>query len=130
MQDPASFKNLMLLVAMGGAAGSVVRFGIIKAMESLGWNQWPWATLTVNVIGCLLVGFLASWLIKTSPESPIRYFLITGYCGGFTTFSAFGLENAKMLSEGRIWEAFLYTSLSLIIGIGMVFVGMWVGRME
>lgn len=119
----------MALVALGGAAGSVMRFAIIKAMESFGWIQWPWATFTVNLIGCFLVGFLASWLIKMAPDSPIRYFLITGYCGGFTTFSAFGLENAKMLAEGRTWEAILYTTFSLVVGVGMVFIGMWVGKM-
>lgn len=129
MQEPATFKNLLLLVALGGAAGSVMRFAITKAMESLGWTQWPWATLTVNLLGCFLVGLLTTWLFKTDTDSPMRYLLLTGFCGGFTTFSAFGLENARMLSEGRIWEAFLYTAGSLIIGVGMVFVGMWVGRM-
>jgi CrcB protein len=129
MQEPGAFKNLLLLVALGGAVGSVMRFSLAKAMESLGWTQWPWATLTVNLLGCFLVGLLTTWLFKTDTDSPMRYLLLTCFCGGFTTFSAFGLENAQMLADGRIWEAFLYTSLSLIIGIGMVFVGMWVGRM-
>lgn len=115
-------------VALGGAGGAVVRFGISRMMEMYRFSGLPWATLTVNLVGCLLAGFLSVWLTRSNQEDAFRQLLVVGFCGGFTTFSAFGLENLKLINEGRMPEAIIYSLISLMVGIALVYLGAWFGR--
>lgn len=103
------------LVALGGAGGASCRFLIGKCLPP--GSGLPLATLAVNLLGCLLIGLLAHL------EDRWRLVLITGFLGGFTTYSAFGLESIKLLQE-RPLHAVLYLGLHLILGLGAVWLGL------
>ena len=109
--------NSFLLVAIGGGIGSVIRFSISLILRTAAAN-FPWPTLIVNIVGCLLIGLVS----KATPESwahsqALKLFLVTGILGGFTTFSAFGYETAELIKDGRITAASIYVILSVIGGI-------------
>lgn len=114
-----------MLVALGGALGSVARFklGEFLLLSYPGW-KFPLGTFVVNLLGCLTIGVLASLSERIdvlSQES--RLFLFTGILGGFTTFSAFGLETFGLLRRGEVLVALSYVGLSAVIGILAVYVG-------
>ena len=116
----------MALVAIGGGAGSVLRF-LAQKWISLGpLPKLPIGTMTVNVMGCLLIGLLFGWFSKNPATTPDwKLFLMTGLCGGFTTFSAFTLESMVLLESSR-WTSFLlYVSGSVILGILATGAGYW-----
>lgn len=110
----------LLLVAAGGALGSVLRY--LVAVAFLGWG-WPWGTLIVNVAGSFAMGVLAAFAL---PDS-WRLLLMTGVLGGFTTFSAFSLDTA-MLWERSPWEGAAYVGLTLVLGLSAFALGMWLAR--
>jgi CrcB protein len=117
------FKQL-LLIGMGGFVGSIARFLVSKLNTRVDWFSIPIGTLTVNVVGSLLIGFL----IGISEKSPIltvewRMFLMVGLCGGFTTFSSFTGENLVLLKNGQILPLLLYTALSIFLGFIAVYLG-------
>ena len=114
----------MLLIGLGGFVGSVARFLVSKLNTRVDWFSIPIGTLTVNVVGSLLIGFL----IGISEKSPIltvelRMFLMVGLCGGFTTFSSFSGENLMLLRNGQFLPLFLYTGLSILFGFTAVYLG-------
>jgi CrcB protein len=114
----------LLLIGAGGFIGSVARFLVSKLNTRVEWFSIPIGTLTVNVLGCLLIGFL----IGISEKSPIltlewRMFLMVGLCGGFTTFSSFSGENLVLLKNGQILPMLLYTGLSIFLGFIAVYLG-------
>lgn len=117
-----------LNVALGGAIGAVLRYQTGRWMTSWTGAQamtiFPWATLAVNAVGSLLMGLLAGWLLKTSPEGSeqLRLMLGVGVLGGFTTFSAFSLELAMLIERGQFTIALLYAVLSVSLGVtGLIF---------
>jgi CrcB protein len=113
-------KNI-LLVGLGGGIGSMLRYGSSLLM---GTKFFPYATLTVNILGSFIIGLVFAWSIKTEPLSlNWKLFLATGICGGFTTFSAFSLENMGLLQSGKIGLAALYIALSIVLGITACFLG-------
>jgi CrcB protein len=102
-----------LLVAAGGALGSVLRYGIsLLAAAQLGAG-FPWGTLAVNVIGSAGIGIAAGLGV----QGEARLLLVTGLLGGFTTFSAFSLETGLLLERGW-WLAAAYVAASLLLGLG------------
>ncbi len=108
----------LLLIAIGGAAGSVLRYTIQKA-----WNaSFPAGTLAVNIFGCFLIGLLWALANKGMDEQK-RLLLMTGFCGGFTTFSAFSLEGLTMITAGRWTAFFIYTICSVVCGLLATFIG-------
>ena len=114
----------LLLIGAGGFIGSVARFLVSKLNTRVEWFSIPIGTLTVNVLGSLLIGFL----IGISEKSPIltvewRMFLMVGLCGGFTTFSSFSGENLVLLKNGQILPMLLYTGLSIFLGFIAVYLG-------
>lgn len=114
----------LLLVGAGGFLGSVARFLVSRLNTRVEWFAIPIGTLTVNVVGSLLIGFL----IGISEKSPIltvewRMFLMVGLCGGFTTFSSFTGENLVMMKNGQILPLLLYTGLSIFLGFIAVYLG-------
>lgn len=122
--------NGFLLVALGGALGAGLRHGVgLAAVRHLPAG-WPWATGFVNGAGSLAMGLLAGWLaLKADGASQeMRLFLATGLLGGFTTFSAFSLEVVNMLRAGETVKAALYAALSVAIGVGALFIGLWMAR--
>ncbi len=115
-----SLAKAALLVAAGGAMGSVMRFLISVWIKTTG--GFPWPTLLVNILGCLIIGVIYGISGKYASEQ-MRLLLATGFCGGFTTFSAFGQENLELLQHQQYLLATLYTLCSLIGGIGAAWLG-------
>jgi CrcB protein len=121
-------KNL-ILVAIGGASGSVLRYLVHWIVSKKSISTFPYQTFIVNIIGCLLIGILVGYLAKNNSQNEtLKLLLITGFCGGFTTFSAFGLENINMIHNQNYQLAFLYTSLSLILGVLAVGLGIFISK--
>lgn len=116
--------KLILAVGSGGFAGSVLRFLVYKYFENPQATGWPWGTLAVNVAGSLLAGILFGISEKTNliPET-LSLFLLVGFCGGFTTFSAFALDNIKLFQDGAYTQNFLYITSTILLGILAIFVG-------
>jgi fluoride exporter len=113
-------KNI-LLVGLGGGIGSVFRYLVSLALPA---GNFPLATLAVNISGCLIIGIVFALSVKQEGLADTwKLFLATGICGGFTTFSAFSLENIGMLQSGKTGMAFLYIALSVVLGIAATFTG-------
>lgn len=115
----------VFLVGLGGFLGAISRYfvGTLIQNNSVKWS-FPIATLIVNLVGCLVIGFLAGYLeTKNLMTNNIKLFIFVGVLGGFTTFSAFGLETLNLFNKGLILQAFNYVSLSVIFGLGFVWIG-------
>ena len=110
-----------LLVALGGGIGSILRYGVSLMINA---KYFPWPTLVVNIIGSFIIGLILALSIK---EESFLYnwklFLATGVCGGFTTFSAFSLENMELLQSGKYFLAATYIVVSVVLGIAAAFLG-------
>ena len=115
----------LFVLFIGGGLGTVCRHAINVWMKSNTWSI-PVGTLLANIISSFLIGFFAAYFMKHSNDT-LRLLFITGYCGGFSTFSTFSLENYQLLQQGKWVELLLYISLSVIVCIFSVFVGMKVG---
>jgi CrcB protein len=112
-----------LYIMAGGAIGCALRFVVSGLFKSPGGN-FPAGTLTVNLAGSLLIGLLFGWLsVNGEIDEKMRLLLFTGFLGGFTTFSAFALENFQMLHEGHITASVFYILLSNVAGIALAFTG-------
>jgi fluoride exporter len=117
-----------LLAALGGALGAVARWLVVLALPRSS-GEWPWATLTVNLAGCFLIGVLLVVLELRSPDADrLRTFLGAGVLGGFTTFSAFAVEFADLLRAGRPVIAVGYVVASVLGGVLAVAAGAATGR--
>ena len=126
MTAQPSYLAASLSVAAGGAVGAWLRF---VAGRLIGANPFPYATLTVNVLGSLAMGLLAGWLARHGESGePWRLLLGVGVLGGFTTFSAFSLEIALMIERGAMAQAATYIALSLLGGVGGLFAGLVLAR--
>ena len=116
----------ILIVFLGGGLGSVLRYWVSDSIVR-GLTLKPfWATLVVNIIGCFLIG-VASGLIRQ--DSFAKYLFITGFCGGFTTFSTFSAENFQLWHNEQYLSLFLYVFLSILIGFLSVIGGIWIGKL-
>ena len=137
--NPPHFLAASLYVAIGGGVGAWLRFLTGRLWTALigpaAASAFPWATLTVNVLGSFAMGLLAGWLAQfgqsgaTMPGSSLgsdgwRLLLGVGVLGGFTTFSAFSLEIALMAERGALMQAALYITLSLVAGVVGLFAGL------
>lgn len=118
----------ILLVFIGGGIGSATRFGIGKLLKNTA-STFPIGTFCVNIIGCLLIGLLMGWGLKNQNINENQtLLLITGFCGGFTTFSAFAAENQFFLKNGEFTQFLTYTLASLILGILAVILGLFISK--
>lgn len=118
------FKAL-LIAGIGGGIGSSFRYLTSVLTQKYIQSLFPWATFLVNVIGCLLIGVLIGFFTKQQVENTeLKLLFITGFCGGFTTFSAFALENIKLFQGGNSLLALLCITLSVLLGILAVWGGM------
>ena len=115
-----------LAVFVGGGAGSVARFLLARWALHFG-ARGIWGTLAANVAACALLGYLATDVGRASDPLSARLLLATGFCGGFSTFSTFGLEVVTLLHEGRTALALGYAGLSLLLGVGTLAL-FWTGR--
>jgi CrcB protein len=121
-----------IAVAVGGALGSVARFWLTGAMTALTGPRFPWGTLLINVAGSFVIGLVASVTLtpaRISMHPDIRIFLMTGVCGGFTTFSAFSLQTLDLLQSGDAVPAFGYAVGSVVLCVVGTYCGWLLGRL-
>ena len=112
--------NSVVWVALGGAIGSVLRYVVAQWIGVREAPQFPWHTFSINIAGCLLIGVVWALVEKYNCVPALRFFLMTGILGGFTTFSSFGLETMQLIQSKAYLTAFSYVTLSNVIGIVMV----------
>ncbi|SFH79682.1 fluoride efflux transporter CrcB [Halpernia frigidisoli] len=112
----------IIYVFLGGGLGSVLRFLVSNYTEKLlNIKAFPLGTFTVNIIGCFLIGLLSAYFLKV--DNYLKFLLITGFCGGFTTFSTFSAENYSLWQNGNYYTLIFYILSSVIIGLFAVFAG-------
>lgn len=117
----------IIYIALGGALGSVLRY--LTSLTLSKYNAFPFGTFIANVLGCLLIGIFFGYFERNSNLSQdLKFFLITGLCGGFTTFSTFSNENIQLIHSNQVGLAFIYTVLSIIVGFGMTFLGLYLTK--
>ncbi len=120
----------LLWIAIGGALGTVARYGTTVALKP--WSEaFPYGTLIVNLLGCLLIGvlhglFADRWIVRDE----VRLALTVGFLGGFTTFSTFALDNALLLTRGNLARAAINLLISNILGVALVFLGFYLARVR
>lgn len=121
-----------LAVAIGGAAGSVARFWLTAVMTALTGPRFPWGTLLINVLGSAVIGLVASLSLtpaRVALHPDLRIFLMTGVCGGFTTFSSFSLQALELIQSGEIASAIFYAAGSVALCLLSVWGGWLLGRL-
>lgn len=113
-----------LLIFIGGGAGSILRYLFSVWFVFLPGKTFPWPTFLANIVSCLILGLAFKKLNSFFPYEPQTiWLLITGFCGGFSTFSTFSFEILTLLREGLFFPAVLYALTSLLVGVGCVFIG-------
>lgn len=121
--------NQVLAIALGGALGSVARYGMSSGVYALLGRGFPYGTLAVNVLGCLLMGFLfVLFLERFSSDGVLRAGVLIGVLGGFTTFSSFSIETFNLIESGELVKAGLNMALSLVLCITATWLGAIIGR--
>jgi CrcB protein len=109
--------RLILFIGLGSFVGGVSRYLISIYFQSKGFISFPYGTLTVNIVGCLLIGIVYGISEKSGLSNEWKLFLATGVLGGFTTFSAFSYETISLMRDGQSGAALLYVMCSVVFGL-------------
>ena len=118
-----------LAVAVFGIAGCWGRYGMTNLVQAFAGRQFPFATLSINLLGSFLMGFLSVATLQRLPLSPaLRTGILTGFVGGYTTFSTFAMEAILLSEQGQQRRAILYLLVSEAIGLCLVFAGSYVAQ--
>ena len=119
----------LLVIGCGGFLGAVARYQTTLWVGRRLGSPVPYGTMSVNVLGCLLLGFLAAWVqARDGLSDELQLFLKVGLLGAFTTFSTFGFETVELLEDGEWETALLTVAGNLALGIGAVLLGGWLAR--
>ncbi|MEM1407866.1 MAG: fluoride efflux transporter CrcB [Bacteroidota bacterium] len=118
----------VLLVGIGGFAGSILRYLAYLWIDKRFISVFPLSTFLVNVMGSILLGFIVGLFVKSNISPDLRLFLGVGICGSFTTFSTFAMENVTLIEQRDIVTTLTYTFVSLLVGILMALAGYWIGK--
>jgi fluoride exporter len=118
----------MLLVGGGGFLGSIARYITSRSIDDKLNSVFPYGTLTVNIAGSLIIGVLYGWLSRKGEGESIRLLLGTGFCGGFTTYSAFAFENVNLWQQKMPAPSIMYIIVTLVIGFLAVAGGISIGK--
>ncbi len=118
----------ILLVGLGGGAGSILRYLTALLVNKYYSDAFPLATFIINMTGCFAIGAFMGFIEKGLPNANYQYLFVTGFCGGFTTFSAFAYENTSLIGNGNSLIAFSYIAASIVAGLAFVWLGMALGR--
>ena len=121
-------KNL-LLVALGGGVGSALRYFIQETLHRQYDGFSPYGTFVVNMLGCFLIGLLLGWVEQGKYISETHsLILISGFCGGFTTFSTFAVQGNELLLSQKPFQALVYLGLSVVVGLVLAYFGLKLGK--
>ncbi|HKJ32603.1 MAG TPA: fluoride efflux transporter CrcB [Balneolales bacterium] len=115
--------KFIILVGIGGFFGSVGRYLLGQLVQSQILSSFPLGTMTVNIIGCFIIGIIYALATRGVASPEIRVLIATGFCGGFTTFSSFAYENMTLLQDGQFFYATLYAGVSFFVGLIAAYVG-------
>lgn len=119
----------IILVGLGGAIGSILRYLSGWFASKYFQSSFPISTLAINILGSLLIGVFIGILAKYYPENhPLKFLLIIGFCGGFTTFSSFAVENYNLFQNGNQFSAYIYIITSVILTISAVGFGNYITK--
>lgn len=121
--------TILLVIGSGSFIGGIFRYLLSLFIQARFLLTFPFGTLSVNLIGCLLIGLLFGLADKWSLTQEWRLFLITGLLGGFTTFSAFSIETVNMLHDGQLGHTTAYITASIVLGVLAAFIGMAITRL-
>ena len=108
--------------------GSIARYLVTIGIDSKLNSVFPYGTFAVNVIGSMILGFVIGWVNTKDDSQSLKLLLATGFCGGFTTFSTFALENVTLISQRMNHMSIIYTMGSLIAGLLAVVAGLWLSK--
>lgn len=118
-----------LWVALGGALGAVSRYTLASWLTNLSDKAFPYGTLSVNLIGSFAIGIVyVLFVVNQSSESAMRFLLMVGFLGAFTTFSTFSLESLHLLQDGRLMAFFTYVGASLTGCLLATALGIWITK--
>ena len=119
----------IFIVGAGGFVGSAARYLSQLFVSKYFPSSFPWPTFTVNIAGCFIIGVVYALSARGNLVSPeVRLLLVTGFCGGFTTFSSFAFDNVNLLQEDNFLYAFIYMALSVLLGILATYAGAFLVR--
>jgi CrcB protein len=114
-----------IIIALGGAVGTLARYLISMAALPIS-HELPWGTIVINITGCFVIGFFGTLTLAhgrfSAPEN-LRLFVMVGLCGGYTTFSAFGLQTLDLLRAGALWRAAINVAASVVLCVLAVGIG-------
>lgn len=118
----------ILLIGLGGGMGSIFRFLVSHFTRKYWSSGFPMATFLVNVSGCLLIGLIIGLLLKSNTSNDLKMLFVVGFCGGYTTFSAFALENFQLIQAEKYMVSIFYMSGSILLGIVSVWLGIFLSK--
>ncbi len=115
--------KIILAIGIGSCFGGILRYVLSQFIQNKFLSAFPFGTLTVNIIGCFLIGIIFGLSERSSISMMWRLFLVTGFLGGFTTFSSFSNETVGLFRDGQIFHAFTYIISSVVVGLLATFIG-------